>query len=135
MEDRFKILEETFKTASNRISEKGLGETNINSYIASLTAVGRSRIDPNSPVEQEIEKNTERAIGMYSYLRDKIGTQTLQEAWDSLSQGKVDKEVVKLWVEEGMAVNPNEYSAIATGYPDLKDDLERIRDQSLKKLK
>lgn len=109
-----------------RISPEGIEATNINSYIASLTDA--TNLPGANEVNPDHKRNMERAVGMYSYLRDKTGAQTVGEAWSSLRKRKVDQGVVKLWVEEEMAINPGLFDAVSEGYPELKDDLQKVRD-------
>lgn len=70
---------------------------------------------------------------MFSYLRDTHQAQTVGEAWDCLAQRRVDFQVVKLWVDEKMAVDPGVFDAIAEGYPELKTELQKARDTVTKR--
>lgn len=114
--------DEATRRAESRIPANTLREMNVNSYIASLTDMA------NSPLNQpEQEKSLNKAVGLYSYLRDKQQAQTVGGARDSIAQRKIAPEVVKLWVDEEMAVNPGEYDAIIQGYPEYAEDLKRVR--------
>ena len=115
--------------STGRIPESGLSNMNINDYIASTEDMSRL---PNPP-EGESE-GLKRTAGMYAYLRDNFHPKTLGEANQVMASGKVDPKVVKLWVEEGMAVNPGPFDSIAAGYPQFKPDLERVRTERINKI-
>lgn len=107
--------------------EGSLSGMNINSFIASMSDIARNPIEPGSETDRRTAHSLNRQVGMYSYLRDKTNAQTVGEAWQGLRQRKVDPKVVRLWVEEGMAINRNEFDAVAEGYPELMEDLKRIQ--------
>jgi hypothetical protein len=45
--------------------------------------------------------------------------------------GRVPGNVIELWIDEELAVNPNEFDAIAEGYPDQVKRLTAVRKQVL----
>ena len=98
-------------------------QMSINNYIEFLTN------DPNSvlhgiPLNPDERKLTRYEIGMYSHLRDSFHAQTLGEARLVLEQRKIAPKIVKLWIEEGMALDPREFDAISKGYPEFQEDME-----------
>lgn len=119
------FMNEAGARATSRVPETGIKTMNVNDYIASLTDMADS--GTGSEHDEVTKKMLHRAAGMYSYLRDEYGAQTVKEAQTAISQRQVRPEVVRLWVEEGMAVNPAIFDPIAEGYPEFKPELETVR--------
>ena len=103
-----------------------LDEMDINSYIEHLTSRRSSNIGDVAPNSDE-QKLAGYEIGIYSYLRDFHHAKTVGEAKITLEQRKIDPKIVKLWIEEKMALNSMEFDAISKGYPEFQKDLERVR--------
>ena len=114
------------KIAASRIPAEGYMAMGVNDYIASLTNLKES-----SEALGLSGKTLERSIGKFTYLRDNYGVKTVSDVQRVLSAGRVDPSVVDLWIEEGFAVNPLEFDAIKTGYPDKVEALQSARDKTI----
>ncbi|MFO0781881.1 MAG: hypothetical protein U0524_03245 [Candidatus Saccharimonadales bacterium] len=113
--------------AGSRIPQD-LEAMNINDFIACLSdlqAAGDALSQENDTKEEG------KSIGMYSYLRDNYDVKKVGDIAPLLRSGVVPANVVGLWVEEGLAVNPREYDAIEIGYPEQREPLKEIRAQRL----
>jgi hypothetical protein len=107
---------DVFSKVISMHEQKGISmlDTNINDAIATLTLIARH--DPNN-VESNI--NTEHEISILAYLRDKHNATTANEAFDLISDRKIDPKVIEFWNEEGMTKSPNITKAIKIGYPEI----------------
>lgn len=118
----------------SRIPEAGLECMAINDYITSIstvTAVGEAV--PESSIGS-IATPLQRKIGMYAYLRDEYGAETLADALRILRESKVNPGVISLWIEDELAVNGLEFDAIAQGYPDRIGELRTASDRFMARM-
>jgi len=107
---------ETFNKALLAHQKEGVSmlDGNINDFIATITLIAR-----HNPELVDMNKDTENEISIVSYLRDKYGAKTGREAFDIISEGKVNHKVIEFWIEEGMINSPNIKKSIEVGYPEL----------------
>lgn len=134
MKDRGDLTPDVFADSltSSQIAEgrlaPNLDDTNINGYIASLTALAHiPLIHPYSR-----DKYT-KVTGMLAYLRDGFEAQTVGDAKRVLEQRRVDPGIVGLWVDEEMATMLVD-SSILTGYPELEEAMGDAKARATAKL-
>lgn len=131
--------EEAFRAvlrAESRSSAVSLRGTNINSYIAKMTDLANLPPFDTSQRESELHDKLRRTAEVFSYIRDNQQAQTVGDAMDALSEGKIDPKVVKLWVEEDMIPDaPGDILLCALrGYPDLRDEILQAHDRATKRV-
>lgn len=98
---------------------------NINDYLAILNILSANKLD-GSPQENTKSEEIQNTIKIFAYMRDKNGAKNGYEALNLLNNGKIDKKIVELWIDEGMTQDQTISYSIENGYPDLKDKLKKI---------
>lgn len=96
-----------------------LKQRSINDVIASLTdSHGNQYVIRGEDAERK------RTIGIFAYLRDQYGAQTVDDAQSVLRQRQVSAEVVRLWIDEGMTSHTFIAEALKDGYPEFAQTLD-----------
>jgi hypothetical protein len=101
----------------------------IDEYCLALnTLAGGGFSRKESPDSQD---SLSQAQEFYKYFQHNYRAETVNDALDVLRRGEVDDQTVSLWIDDGLAVNPKEFDAIMTGYPDFREKLESVRKNTI----
>lgn len=87
------------------------------------------RIASHELVGEDERASLERTCVMYEHLGEQHGARTVGEALQVIRDGKVNVQLVELWVRNGMCINHDEYSAVASSpkYVHLRPLMDKIR--------
>ncbi|MBI2594385.1 hypothetical protein HYW39_01680 [Candidatus Curtissbacteria bacterium] len=102
-------------------AQTDLNGVNINNYIATLTDLAS-----NSLIRPYTRDRLIKETGMYAFLRDKHGAQTVGDARIALEHRVIDPGIVGLWLDEGMATCVVD-DAILKGYPELDEAMKAAK--------
>jgi hypothetical protein len=101
----------------------------IDTYVEAIMAVGGDEYSRSET--PDIADSITAAADFYKYFQFNHGAKTVGEALNVLMSGQVDKDTVRIWVEDGLAVSPMEFDAISIGYPDMRSLLQEVRDERI----
>ncbi len=92
----------------------------IQRFIKPKRTENKGRGDVFSSLKEDHELNAKERVQMQLYLKDIAGAANVQEALDLLRSGKVNENIVRVWVERGTA-DGDYFEAIRAGYPQFED--------------
>ena len=121
---------EAVRQADSRVPAEGYRSMNVNDYIATLTNY-REAMEALGHDGSGLD----RAINLYSYLRDKFGAQKVSDLGTILETGQVDPKIIDLWIEEGMIGGDLEIAAVKAGYPDKAEAVNVAFKKRIKEIK